>query len=287
MISLLRERFEHISILLPYVAYSAATILSLGADEILMHKYANLGPVDPQMTVTHKNANGASEKLQFSSEDIMNFIDFLKTDIGISNQQYLVSVIQPLINQVGSIPIGVTKRSQRLSLSLSERMLSSHINKKKKVRNIAKALNSSYFHHGYAVGRKEALEIGLPIVKPSEKLENILWNIWLDYEKEMKCNAEFNVLKEIMNDPNSASIVNTIPILNIPADLPEAQKQLIYQSVTNTIGNTKQNALKLSNVISCIESLQHSFAFYNDIVIHYWRDPKMNLLFNATQTGSG
>lgn len=34
IMSLLKERFEKITVLLPYVAYSAATILSLGADEI-------------------------------------------------------------------------------------------------------------------------------------------------------------------------------------------------------------------------------------------------------------
>jgi ClpP class serine protease len=53
IMGLLRERFDEVTVLLPYVAYSAATILSLGADEILMHPYSNLGPVDPQMTAPH------------------------------------------------------------------------------------------------------------------------------------------------------------------------------------------------------------------------------------------
>ena len=35
IMSLLRERFDKVSVLLPYVAYSAATVLSLGADEIV------------------------------------------------------------------------------------------------------------------------------------------------------------------------------------------------------------------------------------------------------------
>ncbi len=52
IMSLLRERFDRIAVLLPYVAYSAATILALGADEIVMHPYSNLGPVDPQLTLS-------------------------------------------------------------------------------------------------------------------------------------------------------------------------------------------------------------------------------------------
>ena len=69
IISILRERFNKISVLLPYVAYSAATILSLGADEIIMHPYSNLGPVDPQLTISRHADNGQASQLQFSSED--------------------------------------------------------------------------------------------------------------------------------------------------------------------------------------------------------------------------
>jgi ClpP class serine protease len=54
IISMLRERFEKIGVLLPYAAFSAATLLSLGADEIVMHPFANLGPVDPQMTYSKR-----------------------------------------------------------------------------------------------------------------------------------------------------------------------------------------------------------------------------------------
>lgn len=123
IIGLLRERFEKITVLLPYVAYSAATILALGADELIMHPFSNLGPVDPQLTVSRQNGRGQQENLQFSSEDLRNFIDFIKTDVGISDQQHLISAITPLITDVGSLPIGSAKRSQQLSLTLSEKCL--------------------------------------------------------------------------------------------------------------------------------------------------------------------
>jgi ClpP class serine protease len=34
LMSVLRERFQHVSVLVPYMAFSAATIFALGADEI-------------------------------------------------------------------------------------------------------------------------------------------------------------------------------------------------------------------------------------------------------------
>ena len=155
IMSLLRERFDKIGVLLPYVAYSAATILALGADEIVMHPYSNLGPVDPQLTVSHSNENGIRENMKFSSEDLRNYVEFIKSDVGITDQQHLVSAVQPLLKDVGTLPIGTAKRSQQLSITLSEKMLGWHFDDSAKAKAIAKALNSSYYHHGYAVGRKK------------------------------------------------------------------------------------------------------------------------------------
>ena len=67
IISILRERFKKVSVIVPYVAYSAATILALGADEIIMHPYSNLGPVDPQMLIIKPNNLGQQSQIQLSS----------------------------------------------------------------------------------------------------------------------------------------------------------------------------------------------------------------------------
>lgn len=109
IISILRERFLKVSVLLPNVAYSAATILSLGADEIIMHPYSNLGPVDPQLSVSRQADNGQASKLEFSSEDIRNYIDFVKSDVGITDQNHLISAFNALAKEVGPLPIGSAK----------------------------------------------------------------------------------------------------------------------------------------------------------------------------------
>ena len=146
IISILRERFNKISVLLPCVAYSAATILSLGADEIIVHPYSNLGPADPQLTISRHADNGQASQLQFSSEDIRNYIDFVKTDVGITDQVHLTSAFNALAKGVGPLPIGSAKRSQQLSLSLSTKMSETHMADKSKAASIAKALNTSYYN---------------------------------------------------------------------------------------------------------------------------------------------
>lgn len=49
IVSLLRAGFEKISFLVPHSAYSAATMLALSGDEIILHPGASLGPIDPQV----------------------------------------------------------------------------------------------------------------------------------------------------------------------------------------------------------------------------------------------
>ncbi len=287
IIGLFRERFKKVYVLLPYVAYSAATVLALGADEIVMHPYSNLGPVDPQLTVSHSNEKGIQENLQFSSEDLRNYIEFLKTDVGVTDQEHLISAIQPLIKDVGALPIGSAKRGQQLSLSLSEKMLMSHIKDSEKAKAIARALNSSYYHHGYAVGRSEAKDIGLTITKPDKVLEGLLWDIWQDYAKEMKCDIPFDVVNEIMSDKDANEAISQVPIVNLPANTPiEVAQQIIIQTAQKTPITTR-HSLKEKIIIASIESAREVKSVYQNVDILFWRNPDMSLGINCTMSSQG
>lgn len=51
LLSMCRERFNNFVIVVPNFAKSAATMMCLGADKILMGYLAELGPIDPQITL--------------------------------------------------------------------------------------------------------------------------------------------------------------------------------------------------------------------------------------------
>ncbi len=50
LVHLFREYSNKFSVLIPYRAYSAASLLALGADAIVMHPFAELGPIDPTVS---------------------------------------------------------------------------------------------------------------------------------------------------------------------------------------------------------------------------------------------
>lgn len=51
IVKLLRQRFDNIRIIVPSVAKSAATMLAMSGDEIILTEDAELGPTDPQMII--------------------------------------------------------------------------------------------------------------------------------------------------------------------------------------------------------------------------------------------
>ena len=50
IVSLIRQYCKEFTVLVPNHAFSAATLIALGADSILMHKMGCLGPIDPSVS---------------------------------------------------------------------------------------------------------------------------------------------------------------------------------------------------------------------------------------------
>ena len=195
IISMLRERFDEISVLIPYKAFSSATMLSLGADEIIMHPYANLGPIDLQ--INYKNEKG--EKMSIGYEDIIKYFDF--TDkIGLSSSEEKSKAFEKLTNEIPPTLIGFAERSHNLEFKLGEKLLETHMTDKNKIKNILNTLNAEFYHHGYPLGRKEAKDIGLNVIYPDEELEDLLWKIYEDFEKEYRFNEFFDKEKISLNN---------------------------------------------------------------------------------------
>ncbi len=284
--SLLRDRFEKINILIPYVAYSAATIFTLGADNIIMGQYSNLGPVDPQITSQKNDGKGTANNLQFSSEDLRYFIEFVKKDIGIKQEKNRLKACEELISNVGGNVIGFAKRSQQLSLYLSEKFLSEHGYSKKQVRKISKSLNSSY-NHAYAVSRNEAIEMGLRIEKPSEKLEKLMWEIWKSFSDDMKCNIPFDPMTEIMNNTAISNQINNVPIISVPANLPQQFHQLIIQAIIPQTQILAQSTISIPVLLGCIESSDLGYHINTILNILAWRNFDMSIGLNMTTSSDG
>lgn len=290
IMTLLRDRVKKVGVLVPQAAFSAATLLALGADEIVMHPCGNLGPVDPQIRVMRKtDGKTPPEVITFGSEDLAGFLNFVRHNVGLSDQEYLKSAFELFCKEVGAVPIGIASRGARLSLSLGVKLLQMHMRDeaaKQKATAIAETLNKEFFHHGYPVGRKEAKEIGLKIVEPKPDLEQKMWTLWSDIETDLECRCPFNPMREIEKAGKAEPLFAPIPQLQMPSNLPPQLAQQVMSQVLQKIGIVEVEPVEYRNVAALVESHRRASAYVTKGRVFARRDFEAKISLNTVVTSA-
>lgn len=244
LMSVLRERFDEVYVLVPFMAFSAATLFALGADEIVMHPHASLGPIDPQITIPLPDGS----RRQFSYEDVGAFLRFVSIEAGIGDE-VPSSVIDKLLSVVDPVNIGAAKRASELSSSVGERLLKMHMKgggKKARAKQIAENLNKSFFAHGDAVSRSRARELNLKIGQDDATLEGLMWQAFLGLEGYMQLRSPFIPLQHFLAHPEGPAVLRPRAPLAIPPDTPPQIAQQLWNAVaTNIMGNMQAVALEV------------------------------------------
>jgi hypothetical protein len=292
-LSLLRERFASVAVLVPQAAYSAATLLALGANEIVMHPHGNLGPVDPQITVKKKPPGSEQEtEMRFGYEELVGFLQFARQDAGLSDQQHISSLLQFFCQEVGAVPVGIAARGSMLSVSMGEKLLRMHMTEEAdvpKARGIAEALNKKFFHHGYPVSRSEAKEIGLRIADANTEVEETMWQIWLDVERELKTRTPFNPVVELMASAVGPQLTEPIPQVNLPPNLPAAILQQLLPSILSQVQVqvTPVPPVNYQLIHAVMESTRAASRCATEGKIFATRMPDLQLRINVVLTRTG
>jgi hypothetical protein len=288
--SLLRERFETVGVLVPFMAFSAATILTLGADEIVMHPHASLGPIDPQLVIPQ--ADGRARP--FAYEDVGAFLRFLQSDVKVTEQVHISAIIDKLFSVVDPVHIGAAKRASELSSAVGERLLLTHMSSaedKSRARQIAENLNKSFFAHADAVSRKRAKELELKVADHDTDLAKLLWNAYLGLESYMEFRTPFHALQHYLADPDGAAALRPEAPLAIPPNTPPQVAQAIWNGVANqAVQNMAgRNAVEVgySLVNAVIESARVASEYRTKGKLIAFRNVNGEVQLSATDTESG
>lgn len=258
IMTIIRQRVSDVAVLVPQSAYSSASLLAFGANEIIMHPNGHLGPVDMQITT----AGGDGQPKSFSTEDITAFLEFVRDSLKITDQEHVRVLFELICKEVGSLGIGFTSRSSRLAVDLGERLLGMHMKddeSRTKLRSIVENMSRKFQSHAYPVNSKEAIDIGLPVNKSlTPELEKLMWAIWLDLENELEERVPFDPISELLRSPEGKKLLTQTQQWNmfIPPQLgvywnttPESMQQIPGDSI-NPINFSILMALVESNRIA-------------------------------------
>jgi len=281
IMSLIRQRVDKVAVLIPQSAYSAATLLAFGANEIVMHPNGHLGPVDMQITTV----GDSGQAKRFSTEDISAFLDFVRDNLKITDQEHVRMLFESICKEVGSLGIGFTARSSKLAVDLGERLLALHMkddDSRSKLRLIVQNMSRKFQSHAYPVNRIEALEIGLPVNKKRDKvLEKLMWSVWLNLEQDLKERTPFDPIFELLKSGEATKLLSPVPQLDIPmCASPSAHFQTTINDVIDKSKPTI-DPVDFEFTSAIVESTRTGYAHVTRGKILSCRNPDLMIKYNT------
>jgi Serine dehydrogenase proteinase len=170
LVSLLRQHCRHLIALVPLECASAATMITLGANQILMGPMAYLTAVDTSLNHALSPIDRDNDRVGVSLDELTRVIRLWQaqqTDKSDNPYKHLFAYVHPLV-------IGAVDRAESLSIMLCRELLSHHIDDEATVNQIASALNSKYPSHSYPILLSEAKNIGLKVAEIPAKVNTLL-----------------------------------------------------------------------------------------------------------------
>ena len=191
IVSMFREYSKKgsFSVLIPYRAHSAATVIALGADEIVMTKKAELGPID--ITINNGPYNPTKkdtpQRLPISVEDVTGYFSLLEK-VGCGRPDEKMKGFELLTSHVHPLALGTVSRLLEETKLVALRLLSTRANPFSEEENheIVKRISSEVYSHNHTISRTEAMRyIGLRQVKTAEEvgIASELWTLHEEYKE--------------------------------------------------------------------------------------------------------
>ena len=160
IIRICKEYSNEFNVIVPLAAKSAATVICLGANEIVMTVFAELGPIDPIIQHPYK------PDVRVPARSIKDFFEFLnsteteKIPVDPQFKTQMSNLLDPYL--IGSYQTALKSSKQIAEILLKENALK---NKSQHEVDIAvNKLTEYYYSHSYVINRQEAREIGLNVI---------------------------------------------------------------------------------------------------------------------------
>ncbi|HUK53795.1 MAG TPA: hypothetical protein VL099_10950 [Candidatus Binatia bacterium] len=173
MVNLLRQFVRRLTVLVPLECESAATMMALGADRILMGPLAHLSAVDTSLTHDLSPVDRDNDRVSVSQDELHRVVKLWQAQAEVEGANPYAS----LFGYVHPLVVGAVDRASALSTKLCIEILSYHLKDAKKAREISNTLNAAYPSHSYPITLREARRIGLKVEPLDEVINRLLFEL--------------------------------------------------------------------------------------------------------------
>ncbi|HEX9872556.1 MAG TPA: hypothetical protein VGC99_28955 [Candidatus Tectomicrobia bacterium] len=235
-------------VLVPFRAHSCATLIALSANNIVAGPFAQLSPIDPTITTPHgPTIDQGSEKkfIPLSVEDVANYIEMARTELGLKDEQNLASVLAHLCQRVSPLALGAVYRAREQIGMLAMKLLGLHLSDQERVARIVEQLTRKLLSHDYVISRREAKSIGLPVTDATEQEAALMWEFYEAVAQELRVGEPWMWEKEAQAPQPRTSvraILESRDLKHVFASVPQIKRVTVPQ-----VG-TKMESLQITTL---------------------------------------
>ena len=205
IVTLVRELLgeRDFCVLIPSKAHSAATVIAVDADELVMTPMAELGPIDATISTGPHNPRDPSsgQPLPMSVEDVRGYMDLLDA-YRFNDSEERIQAFSDLAKQVPPLGLGAVNRL----LSQTRRVAEQLLRKRKEklgdddIKRIVDALASEIGSHSHVIRRSEAREIGIKFAVNAEDvgINDELLTLFSEYATILQLEIPFDGQGELI-----------------------------------------------------------------------------------------
>lgn len=200
LVNLLRQYCDRLVALVPLQCASAATMVVLGTNEIMMGPMAFLTAVDTSLIHDLSPVDRDNDRVSVSLDELTRVIRLWRMEQS-DAKDAKENPYKALFQHVHPLVIGAVDRAESLSLMLCKNLLSYHITDEEIANQIANTLNSKYPSHSYPILLEEAQSIGLKAVRMSPSINTLLLELNERYsEMGQRATTDFDEIRSHSNE---------------------------------------------------------------------------------------
>lgn len=198
LVNLIREYCDKFNVIIPFKALSTATLISVGADEIIMTPMAQLSPIDPSVQhplgpIVQIPGQPGGQIAPVNVEDVNAFIDLAKQETHLKNEESMKMVFEQLAVKIHPLVLGAVQRSREQIAFLASNLMRFHCDDENKIDSVVKILTRERFSHSYLIGKKESKEaLRLNIIDPTEELSTSIIALFDAYSRILELDIPYN-----------------------------------------------------------------------------------------------
>ncbi|MGH7728498.1 MAG: SDH family Clp fold serine proteinase [Vulcanimicrobiaceae bacterium] len=181
MVRAAQSRCRRLTVIVPDLAKSAATLFAIGGHSIVMGPASDLGPVDPQLVLP-----GATSPRLVAAKDIVEAVRFATEQVQAAPDTYPIHA--SLLGEISATLLQQAKSALARSGDLLLEALRSNPDRtepdiKRLEQRLKPALIDSAHSHGATFGATAAEAVGLPVERlhPENEQWQRIWALWTRY----------------------------------------------------------------------------------------------------------